>query len=553
MTVRLTQRAGRCLLWASGVLAVQPMPLAAQAAPPFPDSNAPSILDTTADREVRRLLATPPQAAVQTAAQQGQPAGRPVQTSGTTGANSKVMQDLQRLYRENGKQMPQMNVPGATAPAQRTAARPAPARRATTAKPQYRPAPQQPAAARQAKPGFLQRIFPFARKSPKPQPRQRVAPQPRQRVAQPNPVRLVQPGTPQAAPQAAPASQSPQLLPSFAKQERQPAPQPPVLTVPQAAPQAEVAGSQDSFAPAAPNPPGMTLPPTPELPAANPPVLNVPATAATADLGNPFPEVSESEADSSIPGGESPFTGLTLDDSEETVSEPSPQPIPLPIPENRPEFAADETEDPFAIPAETRTAETKPAAEPEFRQIPEEADSTPEPAAPVAAQPVPQEVPALKTAEAKPQPEPARMPTPATEAQASVPASPKPSADIQSRIAKLAERKDQTGLKGFCPVELRDSRKLVDSQPEFSMTWQKRTYQFSTAEALEKFQKDPSRYAPVASGYDVIVLGHTGERIDGSLDNAIWYHDRLHLFSSRQTLETFVETLNTVTPASAEK
>lgn len=110
----------------------------------------------------------------------------------------------------------------------------------------------------------------------------------------------------------------------------------------------------------------------------------------------------------------------------------------------------------------------------------------------------------------------------------------------RSKLEKIAARKDQKGLKGFCPVVLRDQRDLVDASEEFSVVFNGRSYHFSSREAMAQFLEEPVKYAPAARGCDVIHLALTGEELEGSLDHAVWYKGRLYLFASMETMDTFV-------------
>ena len=107
---------------------------------------------------------------------------------------------------------------------------------------------------------------------------------------------------------------------------------------------------------------------------------------------------------------------------------------------------------------------------------------------------------------------------------------------------RIASRGGSTGFKGFCPVELRDRRELVDSREEYKARFGLKTYYFSSPEAKQTFESDPTRYAPAAGGSDVVLLVNTGEDIDGSLDFSLWYRDRLYLFRSRETQAIFAKT-----------
>jgi YHS domain-containing protein len=209
------------------------------------------------------------------------------------------------------------------------------------------------------------------------------------------------------------------------------------------------------------------------------------------DLDNAFPEESEAEADAALDGDfseptlvekkETPFSGLTLDEPAEFEK---------PVIKS----ASGTSEEPPALaPATTVEAETAP------------------------------ELP-VETAE-KPAEEPKQE-----EKQDSV----------DAKMQKLAQRDTLGGLKGFCPVTLRDRRDLIDSTDEFSSKFEGKTYHFSSAENKASFDADPAKYAPVKGGNDVIVLAEGNVELEGTLDHAVWFKDRLYLFSSSATLETFV-------------
>ncbi|MCH8828206.1 MAG: hypothetical protein IID45_01375 [Planctomycetes bacterium] len=113
----------------------------------------------------------------------------------------------------------------------------------------------------------------------------------------------------------------------------------------------------------------------------------------------------------------------------------------------------------------------------------------------------------------------------------------KPHAD---KFRRIAARRGQRGFKGFCPVVLRDQRDLIDSQPTITAKYQGVTYHFSSATAKSAFESSPEKYAPVHSGRDVILLARDKRSIPGTLDHAVWFKDRLYLFSSAKTMKAFV-------------
>lgn len=96
-----------------------------------------------------------------------------------------------------------------------------------------------------------------------------------------------------------------------------------------------------------------------------------------------------------------------------------------------------------------------------------------------------------------------------------------------------------TGFKGYCPVTLRNERKLVPSIPQYAREFEGTVYQFASLEAAEAFAKAPEHYAPAASGLDVVAV-HSGLPVAfGSIDHGAWFRGRLYLFSSVEHLEEF--------------
>ncbi len=108
-----------------------------------------------------------------------------------------------------------------------------------------------------------------------------------------------------------------------------------------------------------------------------------------------------------------------------------------------------------------------------------------------------------------------------------------------SRMQQIAAR-DGVGLKGYCPVALRDERTLKDGKAAYITFYHSKAYYFSSAESKATFDDQPDRYAPASHGNDVTLMALTGEVLEGSLDHAVWYKDRLYLFSTDENLKTFM-------------
>ena len=108
------------------------------------------------------------------------------------------------------------------------------------------------------------------------------------------------------------------------------------------------------------------------------------------------------------------------------------------------------------------------------------------------------------------------------------------------KMNRIRERFGMKGLKGFCPVSLRDDRELVDAKPEYQFTYRKQKFHFSSAKAREKFEANPIRYAPAAYGADVVALTRDKDVIEGTLEYAAWYKGRLYLLGSQANYDAFL-------------
>lgn len=110
----------------------------------------------------------------------------------------------------------------------------------------------------------------------------------------------------------------------------------------------------------------------------------------------------------------------------------------------------------------------------------------------------------------------------------------------QQKYDLIRGRKALDGLKGFCPVALRETRELIDSSNQHMTVYRGTVYKLSSAEALERFEADPEVYAPAFAGYDVVSL-YDNKHVKGKLDHALWYNSSLYLFGSTDSVQRFRE------------
>jgi YHS domain-containing protein len=100
------------------------------------------------------------------------------------------------------------------------------------------------------------------------------------------------------------------------------------------------------------------------------------------------------------------------------------------------------------------------------------------------------------------------------------------------------------GLDGFCPVSLCEREQWVKGDPRFGANHRGRIYLFAGAEEQRKFFQDPDKYAPVASGNDVVFAVDQGQAVAGLRQYGLFVGKRVYLFSSEATLQRFMQNRN---------
>jgi len=248
-------------------------------------------------------------------------------------------------------------------------------------------------------------------------------------------------------------------------------------------------------------------------------------------LADPFPELSEDEADGQADDGQA--KNSPADDSEEPAALRQPEAAAKAETAKQTPFS--DQSDSGKPEGEVRQTSADSAPIPSLPDLPQpESLSEPADAEPAGAEPAESPVPdtadaadTADTADDLPVIKPAQMPADDHE--------PK----HEPKMAKIAERAELNGLKGFCPVALRDSRELVDARPEFQSTYNGTKYNLASEEAKAKFEADPEFYVPAADGQDVVLASQGQSEVSGSLEHAVWFRNRLYLFASSASLKEF--------------
>lgn len=252
------------------------------------------------------------------------------------------------------------------------------------------------------------------------------------------------------------------------------------------------------------------------------------------EFKNLFPDMSEEAADNLVKpkakkkekeAVKTPFSGLVLEEEGLKKSdEKQKTKTTTPEKEATPQIAKEEPKKEFnpfepqtapVIEPEKKTSSDKKVVKKEL-ELPEENPFKPQPEQKKKTQPAP--IPAKKIANSD------------------------YSDPIEKKLALIASRGNIKGLKGFCPVALRENRLLVDARPEFSSSFKSMNYQFASLENKVKFDREPAKYAPAAGGSDIVLLVDHQDDKEGTLDFASWYKGRLYLFSSKSNMDLFMKT-----------
>jgi YHS domain-containing protein len=528
-----------CLLAAvSGALFNQAIGLVAQ-------DEVPSARDDSAAPRIRR-----------TAGVQGGTSAAS-QSNASPGGTSEVQKQLQELYRKNGREMPSMNledlpntaapVPSASAPVQVAPNGPIVSPTQASVKP--------------GKPNWFERTFHFGRgKRQPPAVAQPVRPGPGAAGA-PQPQRFSVRPAPLAT---APTYRAPVATPAPAQQPavQQPLREPTPIGIP--------GGVSDLAArPAAPE-----ARPT-RRNGISPPLMDESETgedSETLDLNqddqpkfvhqapqirpNPTFNPAATRLPGQTPGrdSDSPYTGLTISPNE---MEQKIAGTPKPAADAGAAAAPSATSEPAAVAPEevghakiAKSAPSNPAAitpKTDPGMMDDEDDDEDDDDEPLTLPLNDSDKPARKSpevgrvAEADKPAEP--VDKPATEKPlAEKTASEKPAADKPApEIEKPATPAPMKCFRGYCPVVLKDDRKLIEAKQDIKAEYHGRIYTFSSVEAKETFEDNPRKYIPAGDGIDVVRHAAGDSDIEGTLEHAAWYRGRLYLFSSAESRREFVD------------
>lgn len=95
------------------------------------------------------------------------------------------------------------------------------------------------------------------------------------------------------------------------------------------------------------------------------------------------------------------------------------------------------------------------------------------------------------------------------------------------------------GLEGYCPVTVVERGTWVEGRPQWGVRHRGRTYLFAGPDQQHAFLADPDRYAPALSGDDPVLAFESGRSEPGRRAFGVTYQSRTYLFSSPETRAAF--------------
>ncbi|MEO0531921.1 MAG: hypothetical protein AAF266_15305 [Planctomycetota bacterium] len=95
-------------------------------------------------------------------------------------------------------------------------------------------------------------------------------------------------------------------------------------------------------------------------------------------------------------------------------------------------------------------------------------------------------------------------------------------------------------LDGYCAVCLTEKRDWVAGTAEYQVGFDGQSYRFPGTDQMAMFQADPTKYAPVLGGDDVVEYAKTGKRSDGKLAYGARHADRHYFFVSQANKDAFM-------------
>jgi len=93
---------------------------------------------------------------------------------------------------------------------------------------------------------------------------------------------------------------------------------------------------------------------------------------------------------------------------------------------------------------------------------------------------------------------------------------------------------------GLCLPAVGETRTLIQGKPQFASTYRGKTLFFSSEEYRQKFQANPAKYWPMLDGTCPVTLAEQGTVMEGRLEYAAMFRDKVWVTSSPEQMKKFV-------------
>jgi len=95
------------------------------------------------------------------------------------------------------------------------------------------------------------------------------------------------------------------------------------------------------------------------------------------------------------------------------------------------------------------------------------------------------------------------------------------------------------GLEGYCPVQLTEKQRWMLGNRRWGAIHRGRTYLFAGPDEQRRFLAAPDRYSPIFCGNDVVEAIDGGQTVSGYRKHGVFFGGRVYLFSNEASLEKF--------------
>jgi protein disulfide-isomerase len=111
----------------------------------------------------------------------------------------------------------------------------------------------------------------------------------------------------------------------------------------------------------------------------------------------------------------------------------------------------------------------------------------------------------------------------------------------QGNAASPSSANPPLALDGYCPVSLVEKHKWVPGDKRYGANHLGRVYLFAGPEEQSKFFANANfdRYAPVASGVDVVMAAEEHKMVPGKREHGVFFKDRIFLFANEASVQKF--------------